>query len=648
MTPILSKPILALKALRQLGWSQIQPYLRYQFRLRSGLLRRETPPVSYAQVAEDTGEVSLPVFPLPNLGYFNALLGNQTEDLMAEADEIVDGRVRLFGGPPVPLRLTLPGELPHWTKAAGEHYSGEDIKFIWEPGRFGWATVLARAYLASEKEVYAEKFWSLTEAFAHGNPPNMGPHWASGQEVAIRLVALAFAAGIFFPSEHTTPGRKELFAGLTAAHAARILPTLDYARAQNNNHLVTEAVGLYTAAALLPEHPEAEVWKSQGWQWLHHALQTQIAEDGCYSQHSTNYHRLLLQAALFARRVAAEQYDRFPSESLARLAAATRWLLVLLDRASGGVPNLGGNDGAYILPLTTHPCEDFRQVIQAAGHAFLHEAPLPPGPGDEMTLWLGGRPVEEVVESPQPNLLRLTGERSWAYLRAAHFNSRPAHADQLHLDLWWQGTNVLRDPGVYQYNGEPPWDNPLDTTAVHNTLTVEGQPQMTKAGRFLWLDWAQADVLDTGKDERDQLTWAVAQHEGYKRFGVFHRRTVSVEGDTWIVRDQLVPVDENQKARRTLNVRLHWLLPDWGWELKDGVLRLDSGEGDVVLQVQSVDSVLAFSLVRAGELLAGEGVDFTTRGWFSPTYGEKDPALSLGVTTTASPPLTITTRIELP
>ena len=647
MVPSFSNPLLAIKALRQLGWSQVQPFLRYQFRLRSGMLRRETPPLGYTQAAEGAGEVCLPVFPLPNLGYFNALLGQQTEALLAEADEIVEGQVRLFGGPAVPLRLALPGDLAHWTGTTGGQYANEDIKFIWEPGRFGWATVLARAYLASKDERYPEKFWALTEEFAQANPPNIGPHWVSGQEVAIRLMALAFSGGILFSSEHTTSERKTLFAGMAAAHAARILPTLDYARAQNNNHLVTEAVGLYTAAALLPEHPDSENWKNQGWRLLHHALQTQIAEDGGYSQHSTNYHRLVLQAALFAWRIAAEEYDHFPPESLEKLAAATRWLLALLDRDSGGVPNLGGNDGAYILPLTTYPYKDFRQVVQAAGHAFLDETPLPPGPGDEMTLWLGGRPVEEVVETPPPNLLRLSGDRSWAYLRAARFSSRPAHADQLHLDLWWEGINVLRDPGVFQYNGNPPWDNPWDTTAVHNTLTVEDQPQMTKAGRFLWLDWAQAEVLDTGSDERDRLTWAVAQHDGYVRFGVYHRRTVSVEGGAWTVRDQLVPVGGN-KAHRALPVRLHWLLPDWEWDLGNGVLRLNSGEGDVVLQVRAEESPLAFSLVRAGECLVGDIEPSPVRGWCSPTYGEKVPALSLAVTTTAVPPLTITTRIELP
>ena len=64
--------------------------------------------------------------------------------------------------------------------------------------------------------------------------------------------------------------------------------------------------------------------------------------------------------------------------------------------------------------------------------------------------------------------------------------------DQLHFDLWWHGLNITQDAGIYLYNGEPPWDNPLVSTRVHNTITVDGLDQMTRGGRFLTLDWFPA------------------------------------------------------------------------------------------------------------------------------------------------------------
>ncbi len=637
-----------IKSLRQLGWGSISPYLVYQLQLRFGNLKRQTPLTTYAQAAQNAGELKLPLYPLPNLGYFRGLIGDRGSELLAQAQEIMGGDVRLFGGQPRPLVLTPPGERSHWTQHTSGQYAGEDIKFIWEPGRFSWATVLARAYLFSENEDLARCFWTLTEEFVDSNPPNLGPHWASGQEIALRMIALTFSAGIFLDSPHTTPDRITNLKGLIASHAERIMATLSYARAQNNNHLISEAVGLYTAAAALPGHPNAAQWKQAGWHWLHDAIQNQISADGTYTQHSTNYHRLILQVVMFAKRVATEQFEHFPEESCRRMAAASRWLLALLDKRSGGVPNLGGNDGAYILPLTTRAFSDFRPVVQAACQAFLDEHPLPPGPGDEMTLWLGGKPMLEAPTTPAPELLRLSGDRSWGYLRAARYNHRPAHADQLHLDLWWNGINVTMDPGVYLYNGTQPWHNPLDRTSKHNTLNIEGKDQMTKAGQFLWLDWAQAEVMDTNQDERGQLVWAVVQHDGYRRYQLYHRRTVSVEGDTWMVRDQVVPFEGKGNRAQSRKFRLHWLLPDWEWDFSNGILRLDSGAGDILVRVQAAETSLDFSLVRAGDYLAGEGAPDPTRGWVSPTYAEKHPALSLAAEAESAPPFTFTTHIEFP
>jgi hypothetical protein len=639
---------LQLKAIRQLGWAYIGPYLNYQFKLRAGLLRWKTPTKTISEFAENAGRLNLPVFSLPEFDHLCPLLNKNKDQLLSEADELVTGKVHLFGGEPIPLRLTLLHSLTHWTAYKSGQVDGEDIKLVWEPGRFGWALTLARAHILTKEDKYAETFWQYTETFFESNPPNAGPHWASGQEVALRLIAFSLAASIFLEGSEPEPARQTWLAGIAAAHAARILPTLDYARAQNNNHLISEAVGLYTAATLLPDHPQAVKWQQAGWEWLHHALQTQIEPDGTYIQHSTNYHRLMLQAALFARQVAASQNELFPAESRARLAAAVRWLLAILDQDSGRVPNLGGNDGAYILPLTGRPYHDFRPVLQAAGHAFLGNAPLPPDIGEEMTAWLGGAPAVEAPEIPAPALLRLESKHSWAILRAANFKHRPAHADQLHLDLWWRGHNITQDAGVYQYNAAPPWQNPLDTTAVHNTLTLNSLPQMSKAGRFLWLDWAQAEVMDTGKDARGRQNWAVVQHNGYRHLNALHRRMVSAEGAYWIIRDQVWPLNDAQNFKEALEVRLHWLVPDWPWTLENSVLRLDSGYGDVVLDLRSLDTALRFSLARAGENLLGDASVEPHRGWVSPTYAHKVPALSLAVYASTAKPLTLTTRIELP
>jgi hypothetical protein len=422
------------------------------------------------------------------------------------------------------------------------------------------------------------------------------------------------------------------------AHARRIPPTLGYARAQDNNHLLTEAVGLYTAACVLPGHPQSRRWRRLGWKWLNHALQTQIAPDGFYIQQSVNYHRLMLQASLWAALVAEPQGDTFPEETNRRLAAATQWLLTLLDGESGHVPNLGGNDGAYILPLTVCEYGDYRPVLQAAGKAFLGREPLPAGTWDEMAAWLSPQGTYTPPEAPNPKLLRLDGKTSWTFLRAAPSTNRHGHADQLHVDLWWRGLNVAQDAGTYLYNAPRPWENPLSNTDVHNTVTINGDNQMTRAGRFTWLDWNQARVLYPPSP-----TSIVVEHNGYKKYGVTHQRGIErTSGNTWEITDKIIA-----SHGELTDIRLHWLLPDWAWELANTTLRLKSPHGWIILDIQGTCPLNA-SITRAGERLSGSGPFQTHHGWVSRTYNEKTPALSFAITTRATPPVTLVSQWEFP
>ncbi|MEJ2486038.1 MAG: hypothetical protein P8Y68_09915, partial [Anaerolineales bacterium] len=56
----LKKFSLYIKAFRQLGWRTISPYISYQIQCRLGSLKRKTPLISYAQAAENAGELDLP------------------------------------------------------------------------------------------------------------------------------------------------------------------------------------------------------------------------------------------------------------------------------------------------------------------------------------------------------------------------------------------------------------------------------------------------------------------------------------------------------------------------------------------------------------------------------------------------------------
>ena len=696
------------KALQELGPKQVGLYGWYQFGLYSGYLRWATNSALHKVEAHPERLQFNPLLEIPGQDDLISVLGEAgMSQLLREADEIVSGEVRLFGAEAVPLKLSFSEPLHPWTayETKPEYLSQltggtADIKHIWEPGRFGWVYTLARAYYLSGNERYPRTFWELSGKFFKSNPPYSGPFWVSAQEVALRLMALVFALQVFWGALESTPERVGRLKEAICEHAARIPATISYARAQNNNHLLSEAAGLLTAGSALPNHPQSEKWRTLGWCLINEGFEGQIADDGTYMQHSSNYHRLMLQIALWVNAISkvsfhvddnANSSNGLSLTSRAKLRSAVRWLYTVLDPENGRVPNLGPNDGAYILPLTVCPFEDFRPVTQAAACSFLGEAPLSPGPWDEMNLWIGDAdltspsterdlPIISIPSSLSPYVLNIPTRDSWGYMRVAHFNDRPGHADQLHVDLWWRGYNIAQDAGTYLYNADQPWDNALSHTDVHNTVTINNCDQMNRVGRFLYLDWAQSHLLEHERDENGTWERVTAQHVGYNWLGITHRRSITAANvGQWIVEDTLISSDQNLVNKHApYTVCLQWLLPDWPWEIEvAGLTRssfspVDEFESSddhppadhlpVKLTLQSLKGLLSLTIssnhngkingtqiVRAGELIFGDGMASPNWGWTSPTYGQKVPSVSVRVSITASElPVTLTSHWNLP
>src|SRR5512142_1189391 len=214
----------AIKALTQLGPEPLALYGLYQPGLRTGHYHRME---ARAAASLRSYESLHPLLKLPSREALLRVLGESGQAaLLQEADEIAGGNVRPFGEP-VRLKLTFDQPLRHWT----EYETGKtqvpfpdsgprDVKFLWEPARFGWALTLGRAYHLSGDEKYAESFWDCFEEFRTGNPAYLGPHWMNGQEVAIRLLSLLWASQLFDEASVSFPVRRSSLIESIAEHAS--------------------------------------------------------------------------------------------------------------------------------------------------------------------------------------------------------------------------------------------------------------------------------------------------------------------------------------------------------------------------------------------------------------------------------------------
>ncbi len=560
------------------------------------------------------------------------------------ADDLEQGRITYFGHsavqagfPPNWHTNPLTGdEAPrdrHWSLIGD--FSFGDIKVIWEANRFAFAYDLVRAYWRSGDERYPELFWRAIEDWRQQNCPQQGANWKCGQEISFRM--MAWCAGLygFLDSAATTPTRVAMLMQMIALAARRIEANISYALSQRNNHGISEGLGLLTAGLLFPELHSAAHWQEKGRAILEGQGQALIYRDGSFAQNSTNYHRVMLHDLLWSLRLADLHNVPFSSTLKARVSRASDWLYQIQDRSTGRVPNYGPNDGALILPLNNCDYRDFRPVVQAVRYLSSGVRTYDAGPWDEDLLWLFGPEALEspVDKPPQLDVAALEGgyyamrtRESMAFTRCATFRHRPAEADALHVDVWWQGQNIALDAGTYSYNAPAPWDGALARTRYHNTVSVDGLDQMERVSKFLWLPWLHGRCAPPLTSPGGRLAYWEGQHDGYLRLRppALHRRAIArLDNASWVVLDLLDSPGKHV-------YRLHWLLADLPhtWDAAAGYLALDTPAGPYGLRMGA--------LAGPGSQTLARGDATTPRGWVAPGYFVREPALSLEIEIEAS------------
>jgi hypothetical protein len=617
--------------LTHLGPCWVAFRLRYALRKKSGALIRRAPPGTWAEdgAAKAVGRE-------PDLFRAKVSVG---AGCVAEAEAVLTGRFRLYshhqkdtGFPPPwhrnPLTgLTAPAD-EHWSRI-GDFGSG-DIKGVWELSRFPWAWPLARAYVRTGDERFAEGFWALFENWLACNPPNRGANWMCGQEATFRLMAATFSSHVLAKAKATTPARVAKFQEFTWVTARRIAVNLDYALSQSNNHGVSECLGLITAAVILPDEAESGAWNAAGLRALKSQLDKLVYPDGAFAQHSATYHRVLLHDLLWGvalLRTVGREVPVWWTEA-ARLALG--FIDALITPTTGRVPLYGANDGANILPLADADYLDFRPVVQA-GFAVVHGVRrFAPGPWDEAADWLA--PGWETADRPGgPAAPRAAGvgERAeWVhfseggvaiwrtgetrlFLRCPEkFRHRPSQADLLHVDLEWRGQPIAIDAGTYSYNTPGPFAGGMKEAALHNTVALDGAEPLEKVGRFLYLPWPGGRA-----GWNDPTNEFVATHDGWARLGMNHERRLGPA-----VADRVVVTDRVRGAGRHRG-RLQWLLADLPYRFEPAAHRL-------VLTTPAGDYAVTWS-VPGGTATLVRADPATARGWWSPYYTYAAPALSL-------------------
>lgn len=516
-----------------------------------------------------------------------------------------------------------------------------DIKFAWEASRFSWAWHLVRAYKWTGNEEYAELFWRLFESWLEDNQPNLGIHWISGQECALRIMAWTFALYGFLDSSATTDARVEKMLLGLYFHAQRIEGFISHAIRQKTNHALTEAAGLYTVGTVFSFLKNANRWRNMGQKIIEREGIRQIYRDGGYVQQSANYHRVMLQTLLWYFVLARLNEHRISDILQQRFARAVDFIYEMCDVINGRTPNYGPNDGALVLPLNGCDYSDFRPVIQAGAYLTKGCRIFPHGPWDEDMIWLFGPGALDSKISPPKQKSRcfsesgyftLRDDDSWAMLRCHTYKDRVGHVDLLHLDLWSQGENLLRDCGSYKYFApeDPELEYYFKSIFAHNTIILNNASPLRLASRFIWLPWPKAQVL-CFKDEEDRILFSGRHFAYYRNPGKpVHQRECEFDkrNDIWKIKDKIF-------GKKIHQVELRWHMP-----LRSKLLKCDKNNVEV-----NLNEIWHLRVFCPKEFICKILESKCMAGWESLYYGEKVAINTLCITGNWYLPVEIHTEI---
>ena len=411
-----------------------------------------------------------------------------------------------------------------------------DIKIFWEISRFSHTLLLARAALLTRDRKYFRAFSSQLHCWLAENQYSFGPNYKCGQENALRMfnVLLAHAAFTYLGMSDERVAAD--VAKLVECSYRKIRSNFFYAnKCIRNNHTLSELCGLIVGSWCCGEDKLTQRYFSM----LEREISRQFLVDGGYIQWSFNYQRFALQLIEMIFCI-QDKIGCSVSSTVRERVAHSAQLLYQMQLSNGELPNYGSNDGALIFPLSTCSFRDFRPLIACLSRQFCSGSPYDLGSWDEESVWFAGDKSLSVNTSvgrissafDDAGLYTLRADNYLACVVLQDFKThRPAHMDQLHIDISVGDRNILVDGGTFSYASE--LGDRLVRTRSHNTSVPVGREQMHKKGHFLLYGWTRRRVA--------QHSLGCFLGSFMSKTGYFHERKVEANSEEGIlITDTLV------------------------------------------------------------------------------------------------------------
>lgn len=418
---------------------------------------------------------------------------------------------------------------------------------------FDYVTVLLLAGESGKRNSAFEVFKQISESWLKSNGRTIGDGWHP-YTLSLRLVNWAHASAYFEAELDENQAFRRRLMGSLYGQAQFLERNLEFD--VRGNHLLKNIRALLWAGIIFED---AAQWLTRATNLLRFELEEQVLSDGGHFERSPGYHAIVLKDVL-EMAVFLDRNGGCPSwlndsvrrmcEFLLIIVQPDNRLPLLKDTAWDASPNtqdLLAAAAVYLDEPKFKRVDDYplycQMLFGQEGRVQFNQWPATV-PSVKSTALTGSDYFIFRDDERGDSLIFDVGRPCPDYL-PAH-----AHADLLSFELQLGSRRVIVDSGVFEYQTGR-WRDYFRSTRAHNTLEVGGKNQSEVWASFRVAD--RARVIERSFREEGDVVVFQGAHDGYRKLGAVHRRTIYCVKDTfWLIVDELLG-DQNIECENNLH-----------------------------------------------------------------------------------------------
>ncbi|RRJ25285.1 heparinase [Lachnoanaerobaculum gingivalis] len=429
----------------------------------------------------------------------------------------------------------------------------EDEEFIFQLNRHRYLICLGQAFWIKQNDIYVITFINQLLDWINENIDieNADRKVWRTLETGLRADYWVRAMSFFTSHPLITDEIKEKFFLALSVHANHLATNPKEGFSIKSNWGVMEYAGLYVLSHVLKN----DEYKKKAIYFLKMALHTQIHDDGMQWEASTMYHNEVLDAYFEVLRVAKLYNDEVFSEDEKNIIKNMAFATLYHTYPNHHQILTGDSDDTDVRDLLSRGALLFKdRSLKFAGYNEL----------DFESAWLFG--TEGIVFYEKLESKRLSGglivchesgEAIWRdsynensdfiYFRNGSLGGGHGHQDKLHMELWFEGEEILRDSGRFTYKNVDERYR-LKESQAHNVPIINNSEYAECMDSWIYKNLPPS-TGNTFVFKENRLLFE-GFHCGYIDLNVIlRRRIVAPTSDIIIISDEIIGNKRNELSQ---------------------------------------------------------------------------------------------------